>query len=111
MEITCDMAKDLADIYVSGNASAETARAVEEHLGGCDECRVYYEKRKERTAPHFRVETSGVASELIEDNLKKLSKRLRVRRIIGAVCASAAAVVGISAVLYDLISDYRKNEK
>ncbi len=110
MEITCDMARDLADIYESGKASEETVCAVEKHLEGCKECRGYYESRNERRTPRFRVETSGIDAELIEENLRKLSKRLRVRQVIGSVCAVATAVIGLSALLYNFIAEYKRKQ-
>ncbi len=110
MSIPCDMIRDLADKCESGEASAETRAAVESHLEGCESCRRYYESRRAAviSAPHLRVEAGGADEALIAESLRKLSKRLHTRRTIGAVCAAATAAIGLSALLYDVISDYKK---
>ena len=35
----CDLIRDLLPLYVDGAASEESARAVEEHVAQCPECR------------------------------------------------------------------------
>ena len=92
MSVTCDIARDLADVYESGKASDETKKAVEKHLNNCSECSEYYAYRRELKTPHLRIETSGADEELISKNLQRLSKRLKTRQIIGTVCAVVTAV-------------------
>ena len=116
MKLTCDLAMDLVDIYTSGAASADTKSSVDEHLKTCRECRDFYRdyrsgmkigKTKKQT-PSFRIEASGVDEELISRTLTKLSKRLHKRRILTTAISVAAAVFGLAALLYDLITDYKK---
>lgn len=56
MHITCDMAMDLAGLYKDGLASADSTRAVEQHLKECPSCRRYYR--------NFRPESQHSASQV-----------------------------------------------
>ena len=108
MSVNCDMIRDLADVYESGKASAETCRIVEEHLGECSSCRKYFEQRRARKVPRFRIEMSGNEDEQIAEHLRRLSKRLQTRHTVNAVFAVAAAIFGFAAILYDLL---RRSDK
>lgn len=118
MKINCDIAMDLVDIYTSGASSDETQAAVEEHLKTCRSCRDFYSgykadigsKKHQKATPNLRFEASGVDEELITRSLSRLSKRLRTRQVITTTCAAIAAVLGLAAVLYDLINEYRRSE-
>lgn len=109
MEITCNIAMDLVDIYTSGAASVDTEKAVEEHLKTCKECRGFYdgyrknldeEKKDEQKNNCIRVETSPyIADEILSESIKKLTKRIKTRRIIsntvGIVSIVMAVIVAI----------------
>ena len=119
MKLTCGIAMDLVDIYTNGGASPITQSAVEEHLKTCPACREYYNdykaigicKKAEKDTPHFRIEASGVDEAFINESVSRISKRLRPRRTVSTVCGIATALIGVSALLYDLINDYKKSSK
>lgn len=100
MEITCNMAKDLANLYICGAASDDSNRAIEEHLAACPECSAFYESYKnmldstenaEKTAP-------DLSEEKLNENVKLLSHRLRKKRRLTHI-ANAAFVAGGAAML------------
>ena len=111
MNMTCNIVRDLAQLYESGKASQDTEKAVNKHLDGCVSCRRYYNKRHEIRKPNFRLETCGAEEELIARNLRLLSKRLERRQTVRNICAAVTAVFGLSALLFDLINDYNKKNK
>ena len=47
MKTECNVIKDLLPLYVEDMVSAETARVINEHLKGCDECQKELAKLKE----------------------------------------------------------------
>lgn len=49
----CYLIRDLLPLYIEGDCSSETTRAVKEHLLNCDECRTDYELM----APPLEVES------------------------------------------------------
>ena len=112
MEITCDIAMDLVDVYTSRAASEDTEAAVRDHLKSCKECRRFYdgykksldeEKKKKQTC--FKVETSPCAAdELIADSMTKVSKRLRRRRILSIVCSCISIAIVLASAVIDLRS-------
>ncbi len=108
MNISCELIKDLAQPYFGGRVSEKTAKLIEGHLEECDECRYFYSGRRSVKTPHFKVEFSEPEEEQIALNLSRLSKRLQIRRTIGTVLAVITAVLGLSALLYDLISEHKK---
>lgn len=95
MEITCDIAMDLAELYICGAASDESTEAVRHHLRNCPECRRFYEgyKRSIKKEPACRVETEDEL-EPSDEKLEQLSKRLRKRRIFTHVANSTLLTVG-----------------
>ena len=104
MEITCDIAMDLVDIYTSGAASVDTEKAVEEHLKTCKECRGFYDGYRknldEEKNNYIKFETSPyIADEILTESIKKLTKRIKTRRIIsntvGIVSVITAVIVAI----------------
>ena len=116
MKISCDVAKDMADVYTSGQASGDTNAALAEHLKTCSTCREYFKNYKsgygkfEKRTPNFRIEASGIDEQLLTRNLSKLSKRLRTRQMVGTVCAVVTAIFGLSVLLYEVINDYKKQK-
>ena len=47
----CDLIRDLLPLYVDGAASKESARAVEEHVATCYECRRALQDMRAKKAP------------------------------------------------------------
>lgn len=111
MEITCDIAMDLVDIYTSGVASGDTKAAVKEHLKTCRDCREFYDGYKkslktEHKPSQVKAEMSpGLSEELLSESMRKLSKRLRTRRIVRNVTSIAAVIVSIALFVRELTSD------
>ena len=105
MEITCDIAMDLVDIYTSGAASEDTERAVQEHLQSCKECSSFYdgykkeleeEKNSNSSNQKFTYQASPyLADDILSDSLKTLSRRLRKRRIISNTIGIITVVMGV----------------
>lgn len=101
MEITCDIAMDLVDIYTNGAASENTENSVREHLKTCKECRSFYAGYKksledEKTEKYIKIETTPyIADEILNESLKKLSKRLRTRRIISNTVGIITVIIGV----------------
>lgn len=111
MKITCDVAKDLAEIYLNGSPSEDTCRAVKSHLKECRNCRVFYsdykdelDEAKRGIEKKFSVETSPyIADEILSESLKKISKRLRKRRIITNTIGTVTAVIGLIVAIGELV--------
>ena len=107
MMATCDIIRDMADVYYSGKSSDDTRQAVETHLESCESCREYFQRIQESKKPYLRVITSGADTELVEKNLKRLFRRLEIKQAISTVCAAATAVIGISALLHDVLKKHQ----
>ena len=122
MEITCDIAMDLVDIYSSSMASSDTVKAVREHLRTCRSCRDFYseykanlaeeKKKEEKNNRTFRTESSPyVSEEIISESVKRLSKKLRTRRIVSNVVSIFSVIVGFIVLakdIFDLIDEKDK---
>ena len=118
MEITCDIAMDLVDIYTSGAASEETENAVREHLKTCKDCRSFFDsyrknfdeqKKDEKKNKYIKVETSPyIADEILSESIKKLSKRMRTRRIISNTVGIVSIVMAIILGIIDLVGSVRR---
>ena len=104
MNLSCNVVMDLTSLYKDGLASAETVKAVREHLKECPSCRRYYRNYDHMEEP-IGLDVGTVAVAPVEDGYMKLHKRIRRRRIaetaavVVSLCA-AAAVLAVS--LYQL---------
>ncbi len=118
MKITCDVAKDLAEIYFNGTPSDETQRAVKNHLHECKDCRSFYadyknqlDEEKEDIENKISIETSPyIADEILSESLKKISKRLRKRRIIANTAAIVTVVMGLVITIAEFIELMSEND-
>lgn len=102
MNMTCNFAKDLAELYHENLVSPETAEAIRSHLKTCTRCRNYYHEyqtiRAKSATPVVQIlpdeeDISGTEERLCVN----LSKRLRRRRFWGMVGTSA--VIGAGSVM------------
>ena len=79
MKFNCEIVLDLAGRYFDGTASAETVRAVREHLGDCPDCNRFYRHfsllRKQRSAAKHSDE------DLASNNFAALADKLRMRKL------------------------------
>ena len=112
MKMSCEMAKDLAQVYFSDNASEKTKNAVKEHLAECSGCRSFYDgyaKGEEKCHKVIVEACPELEDELICDSMDKISKRLRRRKIISdsirVFCLVVTIVVGIASLVYDIMND------
>lgn len=96
MEITCNIIKDLADAYLFSDISYETARAVDEHLDICPECRAYYDERRSYIEEDDEEEEfqGKLSDDRIAENVKILSARLRKKRRITNIANAALLTAG-----------------
>lgn len=110
MNMTCNFARDLAELYHENLVSPETADAIRSHLKTCTQCRNYYREYQalsdKKPAPAVRIfpgggfsdpDISGDLSATEEQLCASLSRRLRRRRFWGMVGTSA--VVGAGSVM------------
>lgn len=106
MEITCDIAMDLVELYTSGVASEDSREAVKKHLKGCKECRRFYEGYKKSMAEpdrYIRLEASpDAADEILSESVNKLSKRLRRRRIVKNITGGMLLTLGAAFLIKGL---------
>lgn len=77
MKIPCSIAEDLLPLYVEDSCSADSRKALEEHIKDCQNCRDTYARM---TAPEIPAEEAAP----LVDCGKKLKKR-RIRRVLIAI--------------------------
>lgn len=95
MNLTCDIVMDMAVLYNSKNVSGGSAEEIENHLRQCPACRKFYNLR---SAGRKISDSVGLAEDSVSSyDYAGLSKRLKRRRIIGAVLTTAA--IGIAAAV------------
>ncbi|MDE5767816.1 MAG: zf-HC2 domain-containing protein [Oscillospiraceae bacterium] len=112
MNMTCNFAKDLAELYHENLVSPETADAIRSHLKTCADCRKYYREfralQNQKSMDKIQIfseknpeclpnpEFSDL-SETEKRLCETLSRRLRRRRFWGMVGTSA--VIGAGSVM------------
>lgn len=108
MEITCDIAMDLVELYTSGVASDDSKEAVKNHLKSCKECRRFYEGYKKSVKEPERCikfeASPDAADEILSKSVSKISKRLRRRRIAKSITNGVMLMLG-AAALVKVIAD------
>ena len=119
MEITCDIAMDLVELYTCGVASEDSCEAVKHHLKTCKECRHFYEgykrsvkEEKKHPSNHIKVEASPeTTDELLTESLNKLSRRLRKRKIFSRVSNIAFLITCVAVIVTGIFSLFDDKEK
>lgn len=94
MNMTCEVARDLAELYHEGLVSTESARAIRAHLKECVRCRRYYKTYDTMNAIHFPLYETPDIEDAEARSYEVLSKRLRKRRMFEIVTTSAAIGAG-----------------
>lgn len=96
MEITCNMAKDLANLYLCGAASEDSSRAVEEHLVSCPCCRAFYDSYKGMLGSDDSAEAadSSLSDEKLNEKVKILSSKLRKKRRLTHIANTSFLIGG-----------------
>ncbi len=98
MNMTCEIVKDLVELYQEKIVSKESAEAIRTHLKGCPECRRYYHDYNVARNTEMAVcspaamggSMSGTQARLYE----QLSRKLRRRRFLQIAGTSAAIGAG-----------------
>lgn len=106
MEITCNMAIDLADLYISGATSDDSNQAIEAHLAGCPKCREFYKNCEQLFGNSFDeskkditpdcIPPSKLSEEKLNENVRLLSQRLRKKRRLTHFANGAFIGIGIA---------------
>ncbi len=103
MNMTCDVVRDLAELYQEELVSEESRREIRAHLAECNRCRHYYkayEALNKLDEPLHRAEQ-------IEDaearSYEVISRRLRRRRMIQIAGTGAAVGAGSIMLVVGLI--------
>ncbi len=105
MNMTCKIAMDLCELYHSRLVSEESARAVRQHLRGCENCRRYYKNYENvsRQKPTLRIHPADGIVDTEARLYASLSKRLRRRRFFEIVGTSATIGAGSIMLVAGLI--------
>ena len=63
MKITCDVIRDLAELYADDMLSEDSKAIVEEHIEGCQECKKYIEMSRKALEEPLSVNLEKLAEE------------------------------------------------
>ena len=100
MEMTCDVIRDLAELYKEELVSKESMQTIREHLRTCEACRRYYKEYDSvRHAPPMTA-TMRMDSDLLGTERRTwqhLSARLRRRRTLSII--GTGAVIGAGSIM------------
>ena len=103
MKITCDVIKDLAELYVDNMLSDDSKRIVEEHILGCQKCKEYIEKSRQALEEPFETDIEKVVEE------KATIETLR-DKIIGKVLPVLMATIVVLSIVFAAV-DYMLFER
>lgn len=99
MNISCDMTMDLIALYCDGIASADSKKAVRQHLAGCPVCSAAYEAYR-----HRNEQRKHPVPRTPEEKYAALARTMRHRQ--RASNLGIAAIVAVS-VLLGVYSTYK----
>lgn len=95
--MNCHIIKDLLPLYCDGVCSAETARAVEEHLENCPCCRALLDgMRREAAAPEPALPEAQAQAKVLQGVKRKFSLRRR-RSLLALALAALIAMAVLTA--------------
>ena len=102
MKITCDVIKDLAELYVDNALSDDSKKIVEEHIENCTKCKEYIEKSKRALEEPFVTNIEKVAEEkaAIETLRDKILGKV-LPFVMMAIVALTIVFVSINYVLFE----------
>lgn len=101
MNLSCDIAMDLAPIYHDGVASADTADAVRAHLKSCPDCRRFYRQYAAGRAAERRSSVASAGS----GNYAALAVRINRRRAIIAAAVALYSCAVAAILIYSRLKD------
>ncbi len=95
MNMTCEIIRDLAELYQENIVSRESAQTIREHLKTCPECRKYYQDYDAVEHASFAVpQPSQNAVSVQERMYEQLSRKLRRRHMLRVIGVSSAIGAG-----------------
>ena len=102
MKITCDVIKDLAELYVDNALSDDSKNIVEEHILGCQKCKEYIEKSRKALEEPMVTNIEKVAEEkaIIETLRDKIIGKV-LPFIMMAIVAITIVFVSINYALFE----------
>ncbi|NLL46008.1 MAG: zf-HC2 domain-containing protein [Clostridiales bacterium] len=107
MNLDCDIVMDCVSIYKDGLASEGTARAVNQHLKNCAECRKFYRHYDSINAISTKNQRACTGSS--DEKFAELSKALKVRRNIFAALFVAFTLVTTISVIFGIIMGRKRD--
>lgn len=103
INLPCEIVKDLLPLYIEGLADDVTAKAVEEHLVECENCRAVKNQMADGADQSEKTNDSVVEKDgeiLLKNIKKKLNKKNKIV-IICSICVIVVAVLGFQ-LLFNL---------
>ena len=102
MKVTCDVIKDLAELYVDNALSDDSKKIIEEHIENCTKCKEYIEKSKRALEEPFVTNIEKVAEEkaAIETLRDKILGKV-LPFIMMTIVALTIVFVSINYVLFE----------
>ena len=102
MKVTCDVIKDLAELYVDNALSDDSKKIVEEHIENCTKCKEYIEKSKKALEEPLVTNVEKVAEEkaAIETLRDKILGKV-LPFIMMTIVALTIVFVSINYVLFE----------
>ena len=108
MNLTCDIVMDLIPLYRDNAASADTVKAVEEHLKSCPACRVYCSRYH---SENYKKETPPSPQEM-EARMNRgyafLATKMKKRQSISIAAISAVICVSSAAAIFSTLRLLRR---
>lgn len=96
MKITCNLIKDLAELYVGGVLSEDSKLIVEDHIKCCHECREYINKSNEAFEATKIVDCNKLSAE--KANFKSIKDRI-VEKVVTVVIVTMFVVCTSLAII------------
>ena len=100
MDMTCEVIRDLAELYKEKLVSKESMQTIREHLRTCEACRRYYKEydsvRQAAPVP-TRVREDSDLMGMERRTWQHLSERMRRRRTLSII--GTGAVIGAGSIM------------
>lgn len=95
--MNCNIIKDLLPLYLDQVCSAETAKAVEEHLTACPACRSLLDKMRQGSAVPEPVQVQARQEATVLRGVKRKFSARRRRSVLAVVLAALVALAALTA--------------
>ncbi|MCM1539735.1 MAG: zf-HC2 domain-containing protein [Blautia sp.] len=94
MKYSCDLIQDLLPLYCDQVCSRDSAAAVEEHIGGCDNCKKIYEDMRRKVS----VDSAGYEKQQLA-SMRQIRKKIRKRNtVIGAIGIAVGILLVVTVI-------------